>query len=163
MPAPRLHETVIAQRIVDLVNQNLAANLGLKVIAIGALEFYPALDNLAGDVPAVFVKPSPSTTLARITTGQTYRIVYSFRIVYVQQFGPNDEIIKNKTVNAQQIAELLIDNIDLGGLALDNGQILFSTLKAIEWEPPEDNLVASINADMTAVALLFSVETTSRK
>ena len=163
MPAPRLHETVIAQRIVDLINQNLAASLGLKVIAIGALEFYPALDNMAGDVPAVFVKPSPSTTLARITTGQTYRVVYSFRIVYVQLFGPNDEIVKNKTVNTQQIAELLIDNIDLGGLALDNGQILFSTVKAIEWEPPEDNLVASINADMTAAALLFSVETTSRK
>lgn len=163
MPAPRLHETVIAQRIVDLINQNLAASLALKVISIGALEFYPALDNLAGDVPAVFVKPSPSTTLARITTGQTYRVVYSFRIVYVQMFGPNDEIVKNKTVNTQQIAELLIDNIDLGGLALDNGQILFSTVKAIEWEPPEDNLVASINADMTAAALLFSVETTSRK
>ena len=163
MPAPRLHETVIAQRIVDLINQNLAASLGLKVIAIGALEFYPALDNLAGDVPAVFVKPAPSPTLARITPGQTYRIVYSFRIVYVQLFGPNDEIVKNKTVNAQEIAEMLIDNIDLGGLALDNGQILFSTVKAIEWEPTEDNLVASINANMTATALVFSVETTSRK
>lgn len=163
MPAPRLHETVIAQRIVDLINQNLSTILGLKVIAIGALEFYPALKSLADNAPAVFVKPSPSTTLARITTGQTYRIVYSFRIVYVQLFGANDEIIKNKTVNAQQIAELLIDNIDLGGLALDNGQILFSTAKTIEWEPPEDNLVASINANMTATALVFSVETTSRK
>jgi hypothetical protein len=161
--APRLHETILAEQIIQLIDQNLSATLGLKVIAIGALEFYPALQQLANNVPAVFVKPAPSTALARITTGQTYRIVYSFRIVYVQLFGPNDEIVKNKTINTQQIAELLIDNIDLGGLQLPNGQILFSTVKAIEWEPPEDNLVATINADMTATALIFSVETTSRK
>lgn len=163
MSAPRLHETVIAERIVQLIDQGLSQVLGLKVVAIGALEFYPALDKLADDIPAVFVKPAPSTTLVRITMGQTYRTVYSFRIVFVQLFGPNEEIVKNKTANTQKIAELLIDNIDLGKLALANGQILFSTLKAIEWEPPEDNLVATINANMTAAALVFTVETTSRK
>ena len=163
MSAPRLHETIIAQRIVDLIDQNLSQALGLKVVAIGALEFYPALNDLSGSVPAVFVKPAPATTLSRITTGQTYRLVYGFRVVYVQIFEPNEEIVKDKTVNAQQIAELLIDNIDLGGLQLPNGQVLFSTVKEIQWEPPEDNLVASINANMTATAFVFSVETTSRK
>jgi len=112
---------------------------------------------------AVFVKPSPATNLERITTGQTYRIVYGFRIVFVKPFGPNEEIIKRKTEETQRIAELLIDNVDLGGLALPNGQLLFSTLKSIEWEPPEDNLVATINASLTAAALVFSVEAASRK
>jgi len=45
--------------------------MGLKVVTIGALEFFPALESLADNAPAVFVKPSPSTTLERITTGQT--------------------------------------------------------------------------------------------
>lgn len=163
MPAPRLHETLIAERIVQLIDQNLSGSMGLKVVTIGALEFFPALENLADNVPAVFVKPAPSTNLERITTGQTYRIVYSFRIVFVKAFGSNEEIVKLKTTEAQKIAELLIDNVDLGGLSLPNGQILFSTLKSIEWEPPEDNLVATINADMTAAALVFVVEATSRK
>ena len=162
MPSPRLHETVIADRIVDLIN-TLSGDLNLKVITVGALEFYPALEQLADNVPAVFVKPSPSTNLERITTGQTYRIVYNFRIVFVGVFASNEEIIREKTVRTQKIAELLIDNVDLGQLSLPNGQILFSTLKSIEWEPPEDNLVASINADMTASALNFTVETSSRK
>ena len=162
MPSPRLHETVIADRIVELIN-GLSADLNLKVITVGALEFFPALEQLGENVPAVFVKPSPSTNLERITTGQTYRIVYNFRIVFVSVFAPNEEIIREKTVRTQKIAELLIDNVDLGGLALPNGQILFSTLKSIEWEPPEDNLVASVNADMTAAALVFTVETSSRK
>ena len=163
MPPPRLHETLIAERIVELIDQNLSAAMGLKVVTIGALEFFPALESLADNVPAVFVKPAPSTTLERITTGQTYRIVYSFRIVFVKLFGSNEEIVKRKAEETQKIAELLIDNVDLGGLALPNGQVLFSTVKAIEWEPPEDNLVASLNADMTAAALLFTVEATSRK
>lgn len=162
MPSPRLHETVMADRIVELIN-GLSADLNLKVITVGALEFFPALEQLGDNVPAVFVKPSPSTNLERITTGQTYRIVYNFRIVFVSVFAPNEEIIREKTVRTQKIAELLIDNVDLGGLALSNGQILFSTVKSIEWEPPEDNLVASINADMTAAALVFTVETSSRK
>lgn len=163
MAAPRLHETLIAEKIVELIDQALSSPMGLKVVTIGALEFFPALETLANNVPAVFVKPSPSTNLERITTGQTYRIAYNFRIVFVKGFGPNEEIVRSKTVETQKIAELLIDNVDLGGLALPNGQILFTTLKTIEWEPPEDNLVASINADMTATALVFTVETSSRK
>lgn len=163
MPQPRLHETLIAERIVQLIDGNLSAQMGLKVVAIGALEFFPALENLADNVPAVFVKPAPATNLERITTGQTYRITYSFRIVFVKAFGRNEEIIKSKISETQKIAELLIDNVNLGELAIPNGQILFSTLKTIEWEPPEDNLVATINANMTASALVFAVEATSRK
>lgn len=163
MSAPRLYETLIAEKIVELIDQNLSSVMALKVVTIGALEFFPALETLGNSVPAVFVKPSPSTNLERITTGQTYRIAYHFRIVFVKSFGSNEEIIRSKTVETQKIAELLIDNVDLGGLALPNGQILFTTLKTIEWEPTEDNLVASINADMTATALVFTVETSSRK
>lgn len=163
MSAPRLHETSIAEKIVQLIDENLSGSMGLKVVTIGALELFPALEHLADHVPAVFVKPSPSTTLERITTGQTYRITYNFRLVFVKPFAANEEIVKSKTEETQKIAELLIDNVDLSGLSLPNGQILFSTLKTIEWEPPEDNLVAAVNADMTATALVFSVETSSRK
>lgn len=163
MSEPRLHEKLIAKKIADLIDEKLAESMGLKLVTVGALEFFPALENLANNVPAVFVKPAPSTTLERITTGQTYRIVYNFRIVFVKLFGPNEEIVISKIVDTQKIAELLIDNVDLSGLALPNGQILFSTLKTIEWEPPEDNLVAAINADMTASALMFEVQATSRK
>lgn len=163
MPAPRLHEILIADRIVELIDQNLSAPMGLKVVTVGALEFFPALENLGENVPAVFVKPSPTTLLERITTGQTYRIVYNFRLVFVKAFGPNEEIVRLKAQETQKIGELLIDHVDLGTLSLPNGQVLFSALRQIEWEPPEDNLVASVNADLTASALVFSVEASSRK
>ena len=163
MPEPRLHEPLIAEKIVQLIDQNLSGPLGLKVVTNEALEFFAAPDRLSDNVPAIFVKPSPSTSLERITTGQTYRIVYNFRLVYVYKFGPNEEVVKTKTTNTLKIAELLIDTVDLGALPLPNGQILSTTLKLIEWEPPEDKLNEIIKADMTVSALVFIVETTSRK
>ena len=163
MPAPRLHENLIAQKIVDLIDQNLSGPMGLKVVTVGALEFFPGLPVLTDNTPAVFVKPSPNTNLERITTAQTYRVTYNFRLVFVKAFGPNEEIIKLKIQETQKIAELLIDSVDLGALTLPNGQILFTALTSIEWEPPEDNLVASINADLTSAAMTFTVETSSRK
>lgn len=163
MSAPRLHETHIAEHLVKLIDRELSSELGLKVVTIGALEFYPALENLVNNVPAIFIKPSPNTTLERITTAQTYRIVYNFRIVFVELFRPNEQVIKQKCEKTQKIAELLIDNVELKGLTLPNAQVLFSNLKNIEWEPPEDNLVATINSDLTASVLNFSVETTSRR
>jgi hypothetical protein len=162
MPPPRLHEIEIADKIVGLIDQNLSAEMGLKVVTIGALEYFPARENLAENVPAVFVKPWPSTDLERITTGQTYRITYNFRIVFVKLFGPNEDITKEKTIQSQKIGEMLIDNVNLGNLVLINGQILRATLKAIEWSLEEDRLAGVIHADMAAAGFVFTVETTSR-
>jgi len=163
MPEPRLHESLIAEKIVQLIDQNLSSLLGLKIVTYESLEFFAAPGQLSSNVPAVFVKPSPSTSLERITTGQTYRIVYNFRLVLVQPFGPNERVVMSKVTNTQKIGELLIDNVDLGSLPLPNGQILSVSLRQIEWEPPEDKFEEIDRANMTAAALVLTVETTSRK
>lgn len=163
MPAPRLHELLIADRIVSLIDQNLSGPMGLKVVTMEALELFPALQDITDNVPAVFVKPSPSTTLERITTGQTYQIAYAFRIVLVRRFAAGEQVVRSTVTEAQKIAELLIDNVELGALALPNGQIIRSLLKAIEWEPAEESVLLSINASLAAAALVFNVETVSRK
>ncbi|MFA6433749.1 MAG: hypothetical protein WCW52_03555 [Elusimicrobiales bacterium] len=163
MPAPRLHAAVIANRIVEIIERELSGPMSLKVVSFGALEFYPALENLADNIPAVFVKPSPSTTLECITTAETYKITYNFRIVYVKAFSPNERILLLRTLETELIGELLIDNVKLGEFTITNGQVLKARMTTIEWEPPEDNLVATINANLTASAVLFTVETTTRK
>jgi len=162
MPPPRLYEDLIVDRIVQLIHDNLAAGMGLKTVAIGSMDLFPARETLSEQVPAVFVEPH-TTTLERITTAQTYKAVYVFRIVYAKLFLPNEEFSKTRILEVHKIRELLIDNVDLGGLAVPNGQILSSILKATEWKPPEDNTAAMINADLTAVAMNFVVEATSRK
>ncbi|HOX22172.1 MAG TPA: hypothetical protein PLL10_01805 [Elusimicrobiales bacterium] len=163
MPEPRLHETVIADRIIELINLNRASVMGLKIVSFGDLDFFPALENLADNTPAVLVKPAPSTTLERITIGQTYKIVYNFRILFLKTFGPNEEVIRLKTIETDKLAELFIDNVSLGDFTITNGQVTRTNLTTIEWSPPEDAIVASLNANITASALVFTVETTSRK
>ena len=163
MPEPRLHETVIGDRIIELINLNLSGVLGLKIVSFGDLEFYPALEQLTDNTPAVFVKPAPTTTLERITTGQTYRIVYNFRIVFVKTFSRSEDATRLMTIETDKMAELFIDSVNLGDLALTNGQVLKTNLTTIEWKPPEDMIVAGLNANMAVTALVFTVETTSRK
>ncbi|HOX22659.1 MAG TPA: hypothetical protein PLL10_04280 [Elusimicrobiales bacterium] len=163
MPEPRLHETVITDRIIELINLNRTEAMGLKIVSFGDLDFFPALENLADNTPAVLVKPAPTTTLERITIGQTYKIVYNFRILFLKTFNPNEEVIRLKTIETDKLAELFIDNVSLGDFAIANGQVTRTNLTAIEWSPPEDTIVASINAHITASALIFTVETTSRK
>ena len=161
MAAPRLHGNIIADRIVQLIRDNLAGPMGLKTVAVGALEFFPTLENLADQVPAVLVKPAPTTTLERITTGQTYRIVYGFRIVLVRSFGADERIVRDKTDAAERIVELLIDNVDLGGLILENAQVNSTSAKVIEHEPYEEQPL--IRANLTTTSVVLVVETTSRK
>lgn len=162
MPEPRLHETLLADRIIEIIDQALSTELGLKVVTMGSLMYYPAQQQLETNAPAIFVKPAPTTNLERITTGQTYKITYEFRVVFVHVFGANEEVVREKTFRTQKIAELFIDNFDLGGFTIPNGQILRATCRQIEWEPPEDNFVNSLRADMTASALNLTVETSSR-
>ncbi|HOX22929.1 MAG TPA: hypothetical protein PLL10_05650 [Elusimicrobiales bacterium] len=163
MPEPRLHETVIADRIIELINLNLSVALGLKVVSFGDLDFYPALETLTDNTPTVFVKPAPTTTLERITTGQTYKIAYNFRIVFVKTFSRSEDATRLMTIETDKLAELFIDNVNLGDFVITNGQVLRTNLTTIEWKPPEDLTVAGLNANMTATALVFTVETTSRK
>jgi len=163
MPAPRLHENTIADKIVDLIKTNLAATMNLKVCSVGALELFPGLPNLADSLPAVMVQPDPNTSLRRITTAETYEITYNFRIVFVRGFGDDEEPVALKVADTQKIAELLIDNVDLGGLTLTGGCVSRTLVASIEWRPPEDLLVAQLNARATATAISFVVMTVARK
>jgi len=162
MSAPRLHELEISDQLVQLINQNLSGQLGLKVVTVDSLDLFPALENIEDNVPAVFVKPYPTTTLERITTGQTYRITYNFRIVYVTNYGPNEEIERTKILNTVKIGELLIDNVNLGYLSLQNGQVLKATMTSIEWGPSENQYFRDNHKAMVATAFTVIVETTSR-
>jgi len=162
MSSPRLYGKEIAEKMIDIFKAQLLTPLTLKLIQIGGLEFFPA-QSIGDNVPAIFIKPYPTTDLERISTAETYKIVYNFKIVYAFPFVDLQEAILTKMVNTQKIGEVLIDSTNLGGLVLPNAKIVTSRLKALDWEPPEDNLVAILNQNVTASALIFSVETTARK
>jgi len=165
--AARIHTNEILDQIIALIDANLSpappAGLGLKTIAKGGVEFYVGPDDFSVVLPAVFVKPLPSTDLAFVAVGQEYQVTHRHRLLYVRRFAPGDLVVEQKIADTLKIAELLIDNLDLGGLALSNGQIILSIPSSVEWEPVEDEFVASFNLDFSATAIAFDVTVRTRR
>ncbi len=165
--AQRLHTNEILDRIMSLIDTNLSpaapTGLGLVTIAKGDLGFYAGRDKLTVELPAIFVKPGPTNDMSFRAMGQEYEVIYKHRLVYVRQFATTEKVIENKVKETLKIAELLIDNIDLNGLALSNGQIIRSLPSSIEWEPIEDEVVGGLNLWFFATAITFDVSTITRR
>ena len=165
--AQRLHTNEILDRIMSLIDTSLSpaapTGLGLVTIAKGDLGFYAGRDKLTVELPAIFVKPSPTNDMSFRAMGQEYEVIYKHRLVYVRQFATTEKVIENKVKETLKIAELLIDNMDLNGLALSNGQIIRSLPSSIEWEPIEDEVVGGLNLWFFATAITFDVSTITRR
>lgn len=165
--AQRLHTNEILDTLIDLLNIALSpappTGLGLKTIAKGDTSFYATTEGLTAELPAVFVKPSPAVDLAFAAVGQEYQLVYHFRLVYVRQFQTTEKVIEEQIKDTQRIAELLIDNLTLGGLALANAQIIHSLPASLEWQPEEDLFVSGFNLWFMATAITFDVTVRTRR
>jgi len=165
--AQRLHTNEILDRLISLIDANLSpappAGLGLVTIAKGDLGFYAGKDSLTVELPAIFVKPSPTNEMSFRAMGQEYEVIYKHRLVYLRQFATTEQVIDRKVAETLKIAELLIDNLDLNGLVLSNGQIIRSLPSSIEWEPLEDELAGSLNAWLFATAITFEVVAITRR
>ena len=165
--AQRLHTNEILDRLISLIDTSLSpappAGLGLVTIAKGDLGFYAGKDSLTVELPALFVKPSPTNEMSFRAMGQEYEVVYKHRLVYLRQFATTEKVVENKVKETLKIAELLIDNLDLNSLALSNGQIIRSLPSSIEWEPLEDELVGGLNVWLFATAITFDVVAITRR
>lgn len=168
--AQRLHHNEILDRMISLIDTALApaqpTGLGLKTIAKGDISFFASPDAaaaFAAELPAVYIKPDPVTELRFRAVGKEYQATYRFRLVYVRQFTTTEKVIEEKIKDVQRLAETLIDNITLNDLPLSNAQVVLSLPSAIEWEPPEDVLVSSVNLWMVAAAIVFEVRVLTRR
>lgn len=160
----RFHVNEIADKIITLINDNLAAGMGLVTIAKGGVEFYMADQNMTVEVPAVFVKPI-AAEIKLAAVHYQYEMAHRFRIVYVRKadIANAEKIVEKKVAEALKIAELLIDKADLDNLALSNGQIVLTVPSSIEWEPEEDALLAVLSRDLVAAAFTFDVVVKTRR
>ena len=160
----RFHVNEIIDQLTSRIKTNLETPLGLKVIAKGGVEFYQAVDvDWSIQLPAVFVKPVPSTDMSFVTTGSQYEVVYHLRLVYIRAFTVGEVPYNEKVADTIKIAEMLIDEMLLDNLVLSNGQIVHSLPTRIEWEPIEDEFVATFNADFHATAIEYDVTVKTRR
>jgi len=165
--AQRLHTNEILDRLISLIDTTLSpaqpAGLGLKTIAKGDTAFYAGKDGLTVDLPAVFIKPFPTTELSFAAIGKEYQAIYRHRLVYVRNFSTTEKVVEEQIKDTQRIVELLIDHLTLNELALSNAQLIHSLPTSIEWQPEEDQFVSSLNLWMLATAITFDVTVRTRR
>lgn len=153
----------------DVFDAALRGELGLQRGMNGSLEEYPAgSTNLAALCPAFFLKlMSVTAGTATTVSGLTYRYNYRFRLVYIDRGAEGQNIMLNR-VKIQRFGDTILENWrmhnpapssasypDLSASSMSRIQAIVSD---IDFRPPEDNFVVSLNAQMLAAALTMDVD-----
>lgn len=151
MATQRIFTNELLDCIQSLIYDNLRVSMSLKLIQKGGIEFYPAIENIANDCPAVFIKP---TDIIIEPHDQNLNLIntYNFRIVYVKQFSDNTEVIELIHSEINQIVELLIDNLKMPTFSKWDQVISFLPTR-IETESREDMVVSLQEKDLMAIAI----------
>jgi hypothetical protein len=153
----RLHANELLDEILRLVEANLKTSLSLVGIYRGTLAWLPPT-TLTELVNGVWVELIQSTDFAEVAMPKGLTVTYRVRIVYVRRLDISNNIDQQRVADAESIVEMIYDNYKLsyiangGTLPLSNGEPLWFLPRQVEWQPPEDNFVQAISADLTAVA-----------
>ena len=154
-----LHTKEIGNEIRLLIWNNLKVTLSLKVCQLGTVEFYETAGELDDIIPAVFVKPSPGSTIAIRTMDLRYTITYSYRIIFVKRFASADNVVEDKIDAINDIAELLFDNTKLSNLTLSNAEVEKQVPVSVEDDPVEEGFLALLSGNYVASVVNTQVVT----
>ncbi len=135
------------------------AGLSLVTAQLGDLSEFLGPDDISLVLPAVLVRPHLTESAVRaLGNGPLYRVVDTFRILYVREFNPADERVPLMCDNVKAIVDALSADHALTSLSLAPGQqIEFHTVSQIEWEPVENQWMAAFKTAAKAVAVIDQV------
>ncbi len=160
MAAPNQH--YMAKEIVDYLRDNarndLSSELGLVDCMSGSLDQFPSGQALAARAPALFLAAQDCVTETVHISGILYAFTYTIRAVMVQKIVEGQHVETNR-MKIQRIGDQILENYrfhnpapsgGLAGATVDQIQILSVS---IEYRPPEDQFVVSLQAQLMATAM----------
>ncbi len=163
MTSPRVHAQAILNELQRIISADLTGSLGLNLITTGTIDFMPT-KGVADTAPMVLIAMGPRpTTFESVELPTPLQAVYNARIIHVRKIKAGEDPVKARIDDAETFAEVLWDNFDMSSLDMTNGQVLWAMLREIEWEPPEDVLVASIRSDLMATAFNMEIVVRTRR
>jgi hypothetical protein len=156
----RLFTNQIADYLVNLIKTNTPA---LLTVAKGDLDMLPAAATLTTFTPGVIIQPG-KVQIATKNMGQTFVIVYPFRIWYVRKFVPG-EVVGGKLIQeAEPIGELLFDNFQLPGYSQPNCMGVHGYPTSIDYTSAEDEVLQKVlQLPVSIVPIDYEVHTESRR
>jgi hypothetical protein len=147
----------IWNELARLLEAELKSSMGLKSIIQGSFASQPT-PGLATLVPGIWVHPSPAMTVEETEMPRVMIQKHNFRLIYLRKMGLNENPTQITAADAVTIANMLTANFTLPAASMPaNAQILWMMVRTVEFEPQEDDLVATISADVRAAALQVEV------
>lgn len=154
----------IGEYMRDRVKSQLEAELSLKTCHYGDLDPFPTSPTVVADtVPAVFFQPERVDS-DFATINQRYAHFYTYRVIYVGTL-PEGQTQEHARRIIERVADVIWEDIrmDASSPGPDYGtpakaQTVWSIVKNIQYRPPEDNFLVSINANLFASALTWQVQ-----
>lgn len=157
----RTHLKELCNHYLQLFNDNLRTTLNLKGVYKGDLTFFPA-QALTDMVNGIFVNPL-NVRIERVLLPKELETTYIFRFLYIKRIAQGTNVVESKIDDCTTIQEHLFDKYQLPDLTLTNGQVLWSLPNEIDMNPPEDEYVAILAADMVAMAFIVDCKVRSKR
>ena len=147
----------------DRFKSALESSLSLKTCHYGDLDPFPTDEELISNiVPAIFIQPQrvPSDFA---TLNQRYRHTYFYRVILVDRLpeGITQEHVRRKI---ELVADVVVEDISLNAATSPNygspakAQTVWSIVRSLDYRPPEDSFLVSVNAMLFASAFDWEVK-----
>lgn len=157
----RLHTNEILEGLMQLIEDNLRVTLSLQGIYRGNIAYLPPTD-ITTMVNGVWLNLEKPVELEEVTLPKGLLDTYRLRLVYIRKIDTTSNPLDVKINDADRIANLVWDNMKPSFSGMTNAQILWMLPRVVEYEPAEDAFVASISADLMAVAMEIEFKVRTR-
>lgn len=162
--ATRFFAKEILNEFLRIANDSLRASLGLKGAYKGSLKRMPT-DGLTDMVPGIWFNMTDIKN-APIAIPAPLEQTYSIRAVHIGKVNVNENFLDKKIDNAKTIFDTLLDNFRLPSLTLSGNppaQVLWSMVRTVDLEPPEDDGLGELASDIIATAMNIEVVVRTRR
>lgn len=160
--ATKFYTLTLAEFMRDKIKTNLQVELGLVTVMVGDLSriFWPASEDAASyasAVPAVCITPT-SISNGLQTLNQRYEQTNLFRVVYVDRIAEGTTHIAN-LLRILRVADQVLEDYRLDTISgLSQGQVVLAEVLSIEFDPPENSVLESADAQLFAAAFVLAVK-----
>ncbi len=134
----------------------------LKTVAKGTMDELPSPALLADLAPGVIVEPG-RVRVAPINTGQSFEIVYPFRIWYFRQYAAGEKVTEKLVQEAEALCEVLFDNFQLPGYSQPNCMGVHGYPTGIDYASDADIVLQALQVPVSLVSIDYEVHTQSRR
>lgn len=159
----RFHTVPIGEEMKNVLKSNFKDSFGLKTVSFGKIKSFLHPKNiqmLQPYIPGIFLEP-----IVMDGRGRNIENSYPFCLTYVRNFIPGQEIEKVLVLEAESIAQKLLDRPfgSLLNLGRDGGQVINWEVSRILYDNQTENFFRYISTNYTAVEIYITFEVHSNR